>query len=146
MTSQKGDHIKLSFLTTEETACRLPADGRNHQPHNRSKTATQELQSSRSLKQSVQKRTGVTNRHVSKDEIQMASRHGKKCVASLAISKIQIKTTMAFYLTPDRMATAWKSNTTCWHRCGRKGALSAAGGSASQRDHCGRQYGQSFEV
>jgi predicted transcriptional regulator len=111
----KWDFIKLkSFCTTKEMVSKLKRSPREWEKIFASHTSDnglitriyrelKELNSPK-INEPIKKWATELNRTFSKEEIQMAKKHMKKCSPSLAIKEMQIKTLLRFHLTPVRIA------------------------------------------
>jgi hypothetical protein len=122
----KWDFMKLkSFCTTKEMVSKLKRTSTEWEKIFANYTSDKGLitriyrelkkLNSPKINEPIKKWATELNRNFSKEEIKMAKKPMKKCSPSLTIKEMQIKTTLRFHLTSDRIAIIKNTtNNMCW--------------------------------
>ena len=143
----KWDLIKLKgFCTMKETISKVKRQPSKREKILANKATDKELISkiykhltqlnTRKINNPIKNWAKELNRYFSKEDIQMANKHMKRC--SLIIREIQIKISMRYHFMLVRMAAIKKStNNKCWRGEGveKKEPSYTVGGNANQYSH-----------
>ena len=139
----KWDLIKIkSFCTAKETISKVKRQPSEWEKIIANEATDKELSSkiykqlmhlnTRKINDPLKKWAKELNRHFSKEDIQMANKHKKKCSASLIIREFQSKTIVKYLLTLVRMAIIKKlTNDKCWKGAEKREPFYTVGGKAN---------------
>ena len=87
---------------------------------------------SREINDPIKNWAKEVNRNISKENIQMANKHMKRCSTSLIVREMQIKTTMRYHFLPVRMAVIQKSTSNKgWRELEKREPSYTVGGNAN---------------